>query len=61
VTAPRALDTLIDAGLITPAEDPASQAFIFRHALLHDAAYASLLRAERRSLHRVVGEVLEAD
>jgi tetratricopeptide (TPR) repeat protein len=61
VTAPGALDILIDAGLITPAEDPASQAFTFRHALLHDAAYASLLRAERRGLHRVVGEVLEAD
>jgi len=60
VTAPDALAVLLEAGLITPAEDSDSQAFAFRHALLHDAAYASLLRAERRSLHRAVGEVLEA-
>jgi tetratricopeptide (TPR) repeat protein len=61
VTAPDALAVLLAAGLIAPAEDTDSQAFAFRHALLHDAAYASLLRAERRSLHRAVGEVLEAD
>ena len=60
MTAPDALAVLLEAGLITPAEDSDSQAFAFRHALLHDAAYASLLRAERRSLHRAVGEVLEA-
>jgi len=61
VTAPDALAVLLEAGLIAPAEDSESRAFAFRHALLHDAAYASLLRAERRSLHRAVGEVLEAD
>ena len=56
-----ALAVLLGAGLITPAEDTESQAFAFRHALLQDAAYASLLRAERRGLHRAVGEILEVD
>jgi tetratricopeptide (TPR) repeat protein len=60
VTAPDALAVLLEAGLIASAEDSDSQAFVFRHALLHEAAYASLLRAERRSLHRAVGETLEA-
>ncbi len=58
---PGTLDVLLDAGLITPTEDPDRQAFAFRHALLQDAAYGSLLRAERRGLHRTVGEVLEAE
>jgi class 3 adenylate cyclase len=30
--------------------------FAFKHALTHDVAYASLPRAERRALHRSVGE-----
>ncbi|HMK08142.1 MAG TPA: hypothetical protein VK449_03830, partial [Anaerolineales bacterium] len=54
-----ALGALLDAGLITPADEGGRRAFAFRHALLQDAAYASLLRAERRSLHRLVGETLE--
>jgi tetratricopeptide (TPR) repeat protein len=52
---------LLEAGLIAPAEGSEIPAFSFHHALLQDAAYASLLRSERRSLHRAVGEVLEAD
>jgi class 3 adenylate cyclase/tetratricopeptide (TPR) repeat protein len=32
----------------------------FRHALTQDAAYESLLRQERRLLHRAVGDVLES-
>jgi predicted ATPase/DNA-binding CsgD family transcriptional regulator len=32
--------------------------FAFRHALTHEAAYASLLKRERRRLHRAVGDAL---
>jgi class 3 adenylate cyclase/tetratricopeptide (TPR) repeat protein len=34
--------------------------FIFKHALTQEIAYASLLSSQRRSLHRRVGEALEA-
>ena len=56
-----ALSVLIDAGLIAPVSDTSEPSLAFRHALIHDAAYASLLRAERRMLHRLVGESLESD
>ncbi len=34
-------------------------AFMFKHALTHDVAYASVLVARRRILHRVVGTAIE--
>src|SRR5262245_8867656 len=33
--------------------------YLFRHALVQDAAYESLLKADRRKLHRAVGEMIE--
>ena len=33
--------------------------YLFRHALVQDAAYGSLLKQERRELHGQVGEALE--
>jgi DNA-binding NtrC family response regulator/predicted ATPase len=39
----------------------ASPEYIFRHALVQDAAYGSLLPAQRRSLHARIVEVLEAE
>ncbi|MDQ2810210.1 MAG: hypothetical protein M3Z04_25315 [Chloroflexota bacterium] len=53
------LSHLEAAGLIRAAADSAEPAYSFRHALGQDAAYASLLRADRRRLHRAVGETLE--
>src|SRR3972149_3629521 len=34
-------------------------AFIFKHALLQNTAYESLLKNDRRRLHLIVGEILE--
>ncbi len=34
-------------------------AYIFKHALVRETAYESLLKQERKQLHRVVGEALE--
>jgi class 3 adenylate cyclase/tetratricopeptide (TPR) repeat protein len=34
-------------------------AYMFRHALVHDVAYDSLLLARRKVLHRLVGEAIE--
>ena len=53
------LDTLEGSGLIRQAATLSELEYLFRHALIQDAANASLLKADRRQLHRVVGEVLE--
>jgi tetratricopeptide (TPR) repeat protein len=34
-------------------------AYLFKHALTHDAVYESTLKADRRIVHRIVGEILE--
>jgi tetratricopeptide (TPR) repeat protein len=53
------LDTLEAKGLIRLASYRPELEYLFRHALIQDAAYGSLLRQERRQLHRIVGESLE--
>lgn len=54
------LDTLEAKGLIRPAAFDPELEYLFRHGLVQDAAYGSLLKQERRELHRLVGESLEA-
>jgi tetratricopeptide (TPR) repeat protein len=54
------LDTLQRAGLIREAARGLEPAYVFRHALTRDAAYASILHRRRRLLHRQVGEALES-
>jgi tetratricopeptide (TPR) repeat protein len=53
------LDTLESKGLIRVAAIQPELEYLFRHALVQDAAYESLLKQERRSLHRLVGDALE--
>ncbi len=53
------LDTLEAKGLIRLATIEPELEYLFRHWLVQDAAYGSLLRQERRELHRLVGEALE--
>ncbi|MBU0495559.1 MAG: tetratricopeptide repeat protein [Chloroflexi bacterium] len=55
----RHLDVLEDHDLIRLAQDEPELEYLFRHALVQEAAYDSLLRQERRQLHRAVGQVLE--
>lgn len=52
------LNTLEDSGLIRPAQIEPDLEYLFRHALVQDAAYESLLKSDRHILHRVVGETL---
>jgi tetratricopeptide (TPR) repeat protein len=54
------LDTLESKGLISLAAVRPELEYLFRHALIQDTAYESLLKQERRALHRQVGEALEA-
>jgi tetratricopeptide (TPR) repeat protein len=50
---------LEDAGMIEVAETDPEIEYLFRHVLIQEAAYASLLRQERREVHRLVAASLE--
>lgn len=54
------LDALLRARLIVAIGDGGDVIYSFRHALIRDAAYDSLLRRDRRRLHAEVAELLEA-
>lgn len=53
------LDTLEAKGLIRLATFQPELEYLFRHALVQDTAYGSLLKQERRALHLLVGDALE--
>ncbi|MDP8930687.1 MAG: AAA family ATPase [Actinomycetota bacterium] len=55
----RRLGTLEAAGLLRMTSARPELVYAFRHALIQEAAYSSLLRSERRRLHMVVGGALE--
>jgi class 3 adenylate cyclase/tetratricopeptide (TPR) repeat protein len=56
-----ALDTLADADLLIAEGTGHEATYRFRHALIQDAAYESLLKTRRRALHRRAAEVLRDD
>ena len=51
-----ALDRLIDAGLLFRQGLPPHSTYLFKHALVQDAAYGTLLREPRRALHARIVE-----
>ena len=55
-----ALDRLIAAGLLFRQGVPPHASYLFKHALVQDAAYGTLLREPRRALHARVAETLES-
>src|SRR5271168_4011301 len=54
-----ALDRLIEAGLLFRQGMPPHATYLFKHALVQDAAYGTLLREPRRALHARIAETLE--
>jgi class 3 adenylate cyclase/predicted ATPase len=54
----QALATLVDTGLLYIRGQPPEATYVFKHALLQDAAYGSLLRDRRQQLHARIAEVL---
>jgi class 3 adenylate cyclase/tetratricopeptide (TPR) repeat protein len=54
------LDRLVGSEIVLPAGSAQYGAYVFRHALIQDAAYQSLLLARRRQYHRDVARALEA-
>ena len=55
-----ALDRLIPAGLLFRQGVPPHASYLFKHALVQDAAYGTLLREPRRALHARIAEALES-
>ena len=55
-----ALDRLIAAGLLFRQGVPPYATYLFKHALVQDAAYGTLLRDPRRALHARIAEILES-
>ena len=55
------LGRLGDAGLVFARGTPPEATYLFKHALVRDAAYASLLRRRREELHAQIAAVLESD
>lgn len=57
----QALDKLIEAELIYRRGKPPEATYLFKHALVRDAAYESLLRDRKRKIHATILEALEAN
>jgi predicted ATPase len=56
-----ALDRLTTAGLLFRQGVPPHASYLFKHALVQDAAYGTLLRDARRTLHARTANTLESD
>ena len=56
-----ALDRLVSAGLLFRQGLPPNATYLFKHALVQDAARSTLLREPRRALHARIAETLESE
>jgi predicted ATPase len=59
-TLQRELRQLLDAELLYQRGLPPHTIYQFKHALIQDVAYESLLRQRRRALHGAIGQAIEA-
>lgn len=55
---PDAVARLIDLGLLTVSDAGTRELLRFKHALIHDSVYQTLLRSERQQLHSRTAELL---
>jgi predicted ATPase len=56
-----ALNQLCASELVFCRSTPPNDIYVFKHALVQDAAYATLLRGKRRELHTRIAEALRGD
>ena len=54
-----ALDRLIESGLLFRQGVPPQATYLFKHALVQDAAYGTLLRSRRQQIHARIAATLE--
>jgi predicted ATPase len=59
-TLQRELHRLVDAELVYQRGLPPQSTYVFKHALIQDAAYESLLKSTRQQYHQRIAQVLEA-
>jgi class 3 adenylate cyclase len=55
------LKALVDSGLVSRSDSPPNATYTFKHALVQDAAYDSLLKTTRSELHGRIAEAIEND
>ena len=55
----RALDQLVEAELVFPRGVGQAATFVFKHALIRDAAYQSLLKSSAQQYHRRIATAME--
>ncbi|MGH1570713.1 AAA family ATPase [Methylobacterium sp. P31] len=55
----QAVSELVQSGLVFRRGTPPNATYTFKHALVQDAAYSSLLRSKRQMLHAKIASVLE--
>ncbi len=55
-----AIEKLILSGLVFRRDDELREYFIFKHALVQDAAYQSILRDRRRKIHKSIADAMVA-
>jgi predicted ATPase len=53
------LDRLVEAEIIYQRGLPPHSTYVFKHALIQDAAYESLLKSTRQRYHQRIAQVLE--
>ena len=58
-TLQRGLRRLVDAGLIYQRGVPPQARYVFKHALIQEAAYQALLKSTRQRYHQQIAQVLE--
>jgi predicted ATPase len=56
-----ALESIVRAGVLFRQGVPPHATYVFKHALVQDAAYGTLLRAKRLDLHARIGRILDQD
>src|SRR5262249_2288584 len=54
------LGRLVEAEIVYQRGVPPQATYIFKHALIQDAAYASLLKSTRQQYHQHIAQVLES-
>jgi TOMM system kinase/cyclase fusion protein len=59
-TLQRELGRLVEAEIVYQRGLPPQATYVFKHALIQDAAYQSLLKSTRQQYHRQIAQVLEA-
>ena len=55
----KAIEQLVDAELVFRRGNVANPVYVFKHALVQDAASASLLKSRRAEIHRKIGATIE--